>query len=150
MNCEKCGTSPDLLVMMPAIPGRLDGKLDSLQCLECAKKSGMYCHTHDVAHQGFTDGSTACPLCTHDLVNKNRERASTLSGIIENDAREDFQLLCKERCFSHLEHERDVQVLVAVAATSLRRGIALDEVIRQISISGSLDILKAMSTHPDL
>jgi hypothetical protein len=45
-----------------------DGCLDTLSCLECARKSGIYCLRHNRPHLGFEDGSTACVLCVEEAV----------------------------------------------------------------------------------
>jgi len=74
MKCELCGKDVgEVAVNLPL--KKVDGSLDTIACLECAKKSPAYCKKHEMPHLGFFDGTTACTLCIEEMVTENRRKA---------------------------------------------------------------------------
>jgi len=82
MRCETAGCrSPESnhLVLLPL--SRPDGSLNTFACLECAQSSGAYCVQHQCPHQGFEDGTTACPQCIEAEVQSLRGRTDYLGAL---------------------------------------------------------------------
>jgi hypothetical protein len=143
VNCQICGKDIGNVVVVVPKP-RPGGYLDSMACIECAKKSGMYCEVHERPHQGFSDGTSSCRVCQKELYDKHRSRASLLAGMIQDAVpREDFAVLLEEWAWAGVtDMERDILILLHLCAASLGRKMDLDELVRQIVVSHSLDIIK--------
>jgi len=53
-------------------------------CVDCGKIAGIYCEKHEVPHQGFEDGSTACRSCIHETFLLNMERREEVAQFISS------------------------------------------------------------------
>lgn len=67
MFCRYCHQEIEgYIVILPSTTVDEDGCLDTLSCLPCAEKSGLFCLKHSRPHMGFEDGSSACVLCIEE------------------------------------------------------------------------------------
>ena len=81
MLCEICGTDVEGIMLLPI--KHPDGRLETLSCLLCAKKSKNYCLKHEIPHVGFVgDDTTACHVCINELVMEGLGRSDSLVDIM--------------------------------------------------------------------
>jgi len=72
MSCEICGKDSEEIVILPI--KKQDGNLCTLACLECARKSSVYCKKHNRPHMGFEDGTSACIVCVEEMLVKIKSK----------------------------------------------------------------------------
>ncbi len=83
MRCEKCGREDAKSFMILPLH-RESGELDSIFCFGCAVESGAYCKKHQMIHQGFIDGTTACIMCIEEKMMTFRHQASSIFSDIQS------------------------------------------------------------------
>ncbi|MBX4200404.1 hypothetical protein KW790_03030 [Candidatus Parcubacteria bacterium] len=141
MKCDSCHEDIGELIVL--IPLKQGGRLESLVCLECARKSGYYCLKHEHPHQGYSDDTSACLLCVDEMVRANLHRVRILAAVVEESAPLDMMVLSEEKGLDFLsEYDRDVQILRVLCEASLGKKITLDDLVRKISADRSLKILR--------
>ena len=66
MNCEICGmqSGPVYSIKIP----KDSHKPFTYVCKSCAIKKGIFCLKHEILHEGFVDGTTACIACTEEVL----------------------------------------------------------------------------------
>lgn len=76
--CDTCGKMAIEWIQNP------DGKSPNwIICVDCGKTAGVYCQEHEVPHQGFDDGTTACLLCINVTMRLNFEDRNEIARSIE-------------------------------------------------------------------
>src|SRR5438046_1027034 len=63
MKCRYCLNDPNDLVLIPESPEEADITQSAFACLDCAIERGIFCVTHQRAHQSFSRGGHACWSC---------------------------------------------------------------------------------------
>ncbi len=133
MKCEICGKDALKFVLLNI--KKPDGCLNTIACLECAKKSPAYCNKHENAHLGFEDGSTACVGCIEEEVKENEIKGSDIINDLQ-------QKLPKVEFDRLMEWANDVVpltgntditcILRALITRALRIHKEIDEVIIEV------------------
>ena len=142
MNCEKCEKDANLLVILPL--HRPDGCLNTIACLECAKKSGVYCLKHKKPHLGFDDGTTVCIYCIEAEVEQHRVELTDLVNTeifsqIDEGAIERYNAWLAELSVKGGEINKPAGIR-AIVTLALRRRVEPKAVIEAIKNEG-LDII---------
>ena len=141
MKCELCGKDPRVIVILPR--RQANGKLDTLACEACAKKSGAYCKKHDRPHVGFMDGTTACIYCIEELVKANESKAVGIYSRLRDGLSSDQLEYLGDAAETSSEVMRcsaSVAVLRFIASKALRTNQTIDEVIFQVTESGRYSV----------
>ena len=121
-----------------------DGKIDTLVCYECAKKSEAYCRKHNRPHLGFIDGTTACRWCIEELVETYKNKASqiknTICEALPEDQREDLSE-ASEISSEIMESSQNVAILRFVATSAMRSNRTIEDIVDVITESHSVDCI---------
>lgn len=147
MNCEIC--EKDVGHVMVVLPIRqVDGKLNTLTCLECAQKSGAYCDKHHRPHMGFAgDDTTACALCIEEMVAAEEGRGKEIFLAVKNGLPvRELQTLLSWADYSKLvtdELNYFKPCLRALATKACRTGQSIDEVLAGLLERRSVDLILA-------
>lgn len=141
MKCDICEKpDPQMIVILPL--RQADGKLDTLACEECARKSKAYCKKHLRPHQGFMDGSTACLWCIEELVQANKDSAvdirDRLWEALPSHEVEDLNDAA-EISADVTDSSESVAILRFIASKAKRSNQGIGEVIYEITESRSVD-----------
>ncbi len=89
--CKKCGREARAHIVNPNVKSE-----HAIICLACGIEAGVYCEKHDVPHQGFDDGSTACLECIDEEVQLKLGRRTGIGRLIERSLPpEEFAILKK-------------------------------------------------------
>jgi hypothetical protein len=75
--CGVCGQKATVWILNPDIRSE-----HMLICVNCGKTAGVYCEKHEVPHQGFDDGSTACLMCINEEVRDGIGRREEIAEFI--------------------------------------------------------------------
>jgi len=140
--CKECGRDSYVIVIVPC--GKGSGPYVMELCMKCAIRSGKYCVSHEVAHIGYSDGTTACIICVHDIVAEKMSSADGyLERITDNIDGDDLESLDDWLdMVGPIYGGRPRALLSALAARSLRTGVTVDEVTeRIISARSAAEIL---------
>jgi hypothetical protein len=142
MNCEICGKDPgDLTVILP-IP-RESGNLITMACLECARKSGVYCLKHNQPYSAFKDGTTACLICIEELKNFSMTEAAALFLNLRRDDMPESERLrewAEEAAF--ITTETPIHSIArALAGLALRRKTTVIQILEEIAQKKSVSDL---------
>ena len=143
MNCELCGDEKSgTLVLLPI--RQSGGKLETLACLACAKKSSAYCRKHNRPHLGFDDGTTACVPCIEETVAENAGKATEfmcdLKRVLPLDEWERLTDWVEDSC-SITGNSDEICVLRALATKALRSKRSIQEVAQQVSQNKTVDYI---------
>jgi NAD-dependent SIR2 family protein deacetylase len=134
MTCELCG-DPSLQLILVLPLKRPNGNLNTMACLKCAEESSAYCKKHKRIHLGFLDGTTACPLCTEEMVKERiSEKGRIFNTLKQGLPPKEFNDLLEWADFSRAVtgNLRATCVLRSLASKALRTQKSIDEVIKQI------------------
>lgn len=145
MKCELCKKKdPKTMYILPL--HQKDGKLDTMACEGCAKKSTAYCLKHDRIHQGYMDGTTACLSCVNELVQSEREIygewqifQDIMVALDKNDAAQLDELA--DISASIVGDDRAMALLRFLASKACRNGLKVEEVTRRVINSRSIAFL---------
>jgi len=143
MKCEKCGGDSDTFVSLPA--RKLDGSLNKIVCHGCVLVSSAYCKKHQMPHLGFSDDeTTACRICIEEAVAENRGKAEKIYFAIktelppeEIDELDDWV----QDVSSITGNSTAVCVLRGVATKAFRLGIGIDDVVKKIIETKSVNLI---------
>ncbi len=143
MNCDICGKQ-DLkwIVILPI--HQSDGKLDTVACDGCARRSKAYCNKHWRTHQGFMDGSTACIYCVEELVKAHKDSAEVVRNrLVEALPPDEAEKLYNAATISAgiMDSIVSVAVLRFIASKAFRSNQSLEEVTREIVESRSVSCI---------
>jgi len=142
MNCDLCKKpDPKFLVILPL--RQTDGKLDTLVCEDCAKKSKAYYQKHERPHLGFMDGSTACIYCVEELVEANKDNAIEIRDRVRATLPMDQleELDDTAECAAEISKcSKSVAILRFIASKAMRSHQTVEKVIYQITKSGLHDV----------
>ena len=134
MKCEICGKpDPKLLIILPL--HQADGRLDTIVCEECARKSKAYCLRHQRPHLGFMDGSTACIHCIEELVRDNMDvKSEIMDRVCDALPRDQAADLVEaaEAVSSVMRCSESQSILRFVATKAMRSFKAIGSVIEEI------------------
>ncbi len=133
MRCEICGAPIACrIVILPIVRKRA---LNTIACLNCARKQDCYCQEHDCPHLGFQDGTSCCLNCLKDGLGK----------ISSEEWRLIFNQLKRwlpEEEFSRLAEFEDWTVQARILLVgALRRRRPLKDFVGELIKENSLDFL---------
>lgn len=138
-ECGLCGQEASLWIVNPDIRSE-----QVLICVVCGIKNGVYCEGHDIPHQGFADGSTACLKCIDREVRLNSDRRIAVTQFIESclppeefaDLREVAELAA-----SISGPDLETALLCFAVTKSQRRRESLAVILAQLSQEGTAAFL---------
>ena len=153
MKCEICGKdTSNITVLLPK--KQEDGKLDTMVCLECARKSGAYCKKHEAPHLGFEDGTTACKLCIEEVVIQKRNETSGGFAAVPETARifcllrealppKEFEEFVDESTLDGriIGSAIDLTIVRFIATKALRTGQSFEAVLEKVVADQKADYL---------
>jgi hypothetical protein len=139
VDCEICGLEVICYAILPI--KQEDGKLDTIVCLSCARRSSAYCLKHDVPHVGFTDGTTACFQCIETGVAENRYRQDEIFIQLKESLLSDqfAELLEYTECATLIGETVPGQVVRALATKAVRTNQTIDDVLKEVILSKTVD-----------
>ncbi len=143
MDCEICkAVDPGCIVILPI--RQSEGNLITIACKSCAEISTAFCTTHDQVHQGFMDGTTACPACIEEMVRSQIDQAMTISNRLvvslpEHQLKQLEEAVETASYFTRVPFE--VCVLRFIATKAMRTGRMLHDVFVQVIKEQSADFI---------
>lgn len=143
MRCEICGADPRLLISLPIV--QADGKLNTMACEECARKSGRYCLKHQTPFLGFNDGTAVCPDCVDETATLKAEELGQLLVSKIGD-KKDFlpwsKMLEIHRLIAeYLEVSSEFSIGLSVITESFRQGKTGEALINEVVRTGDPNCL---------
>lgn len=150
MKCELCGEDiGDIIVSLPL--KKMDGSLNTLACLKCAKNSSVYCKKHGRPHLRFIDDTTACIYCIEEMVVENRhKKISIWDELRQNLPREEFERLLEWTTISSsiTGDSRKTCILRAIATKAKRSNQSIEEVLEKIIKAKSVESIFPFEIFP--
>ena len=144
MKCEICGEDSAEVFAILAVK-KPDGCLNTIACLECAKKSSAYCLKHQKPHLGFADDdTTACPFCVEEMVKEKEPEEAGIFKRFQNElsADERIRLLnWAEDSASVTGNSKGICTLRAIATKALRERKSFEEIVERIIAEKSVDCI---------
>ena len=148
MLCEICGKDHDLIFLLP-LPQE-GGHSNTQACLECARKTSVFCQKHDISHTPYFDGFAACGQCIDEQVAAQGKTLGLrlLNGITVSECY--FRLYFgpdKWRGFRGwltdglTGEDQNLKAGRAVVTAAMKRGLAPEEVISTVIRESNPDIL---------
>jgi hypothetical protein len=145
MNCKFCGVDPELVVLVPNPDYPEEPEIQVFSCLNCSRKHGLYCDTHQVPRTGFgRDKSTACLRCIQEQVETFQDQADEMLGRIEGWLPEEdlAELDDAARIASHIMGERrSISVLRLILTTAHRKNSTMRTVMDEIRDKKSVSVI---------
>ena len=145
-KCEICGGLYIGGIYVVLAKKQPNGKYNTIVCLRCAKKSGLYCKKHKRPYVGFEDGTFACIDCIEVKAEKWAEKISKmLSKVIQLSPHKDH-ILDSLRRYSRfnkmlLGSSYKVNVARAIVTYALRKRKNIKRIIRELCQKGPQLIL---------
>lgn len=132
MKCERCGEDAYELAIIPL---KSEKSPQTIACVSCAIKVGLYCTDHQKPHQGFSNGTAACLDCIEDLVRETEPRAMEFiyETLKENVSEESWRELEEwARASSELTKDsKEKCVYRAVITASLRFKMSIEKMLEK-------------------
>jgi hypothetical protein len=125
---------------------QINGALESFACIDCAKKSGVYCLKHESPHVGFEgDKSTACLCCIDEEVqHKKKDAPLIVERLLANLPTQEFKDIDEVAEISSriTENSKAVCILRFIVTMAQRRNRSVEDIIEEtISKKSALVIL---------
>ena len=144
MKCEKCGRDVKSFMILPL--HRESGELDPIFCTNCAIESSAYCKKHQLIHQGFGDGTTACITCVEDKVLTFRHQASGIFNDIQSVL--SYGVLREAGLIERLDisaklmrSNHSIALLRFIASKAQREGVPIQTIVKRIKEERSVDCI---------
>jgi len=148
MKCEICGEDSAEVFAILAVK-KPDGCLNTIACLECAKKSSAYCLKHQKPHLGFTDDdTTACPFCIEEMAAEKEPAEADIFRRFQKELseKERRRLLNWAEDFASVTgNSKGICTLRAIATKALRERKSFEEIVERIIAEKSVDCILSIA-----